>query len=138
MEEYVIKDELIAKVREQFKQWAMFLNNGVGLLSFTLGLGCLGTNIPWVSAIFSIVLVILVRNQGKHFFPSEIKKLRDIAKTNEKARVLLKGLEAEYFSKTKLVKEYPTFLFGFIFLMSIALSPTFLGFSASVSIYYGS
>jgi hypothetical protein len=137
MEDYVIKDELLDKVRDQFKLWAMFLNNGVGLLSFSLGLASLGTNIPWVSAILSIVVVILIRNQGKHYFPSEIKKLRDIAKNEEKARILLKGLEAEYFSNKKMIKEYPLFLIGFVFLMSVALSPMFLGFYGSINLFYG-
>ncbi len=136
MEEYIITDELVAKVKKQFNLWAMFLNNGIGLLSFTFGLASLGTPIPWVRALMSLIIVLYIRCQGEHYFPSEITKLQEIAKEDKNARILLKGLKAELFSTKKLFTEYLVCLIGILFLTSIALSPFVLGFNGTFSLYF--
>lgn len=138
MDTYTIDDVLLERIRSQFRLWAMFLNNGIGFVSFTLGLACLGTPTPWVNAGLSVVFVALIRQQGKHYFPQDIEELRNAAKENEKARILLRGLEGEFLSVKALVSQYPIFLLGFIFLMLIMFSPGIAKWSAFFSTYFGS
>ena len=139
MNEYIDEnlDLLIEKVEQEFKLWEMFLNNGIGLLSFTLGLASLGTNIPWVSAALSLFIVILIRIQGSNYFPPEIKKLRALSKSNKQAEFYLNGFEKNFFSNYIFIQKYPVFLIGFLFLFFIAISPIYSGFSESVSIFFG-
>ncbi|MBF4218218.1 hypothetical protein C5616_23950, partial [Vibrio anguillarum] len=54
---YTIDEEYLERVEKQFKKWAMFLNNAIGILAFTLALACLGTNVPWLNACFSVLIV---------------------------------------------------------------------------------
>ena len=119
MNDYKIDDDLINEVRDQFRIWALFLNNGIGLLAFTFGLACLGTTTPWISGSFSLIMITLIRWQGKRYFPSRINKLRREAKTNRKAKILLNGLESKFLGIKSLFLEYPIFLFGFFFLSVI-------------------
>lgn len=137
MDAYIINDELLGRIRSQFRLWAMFLNNGVGLVSFTLGLACLGTPTPSVNAGLSLVFIALIRQQGKHYFPQEIEILRKAAKGDEKARVLLKGLEGEFFSMKVVLTQYPVFILGFIFPMFILVSPWVARWSSLLSTYFG-
>ena len=124
--EYVISDELIAELREQFRVWAAFLNSGIGLMSFTLAIASLGTATPWFNALLSMILVLMIRVMGRKFFPSKIDDLRKKAKNNDKARVLLNGLQSEFLSFKALLKGYPVFLFGYLFLCFVIFSP-FIG-----------
>ncbi|WP_315982998.1 hypothetical protein [Aliamphritea spongicola] len=90
-EQYIITDELLEEIREQFKLWATFLNTGVGLLSFTLAIACLGTGSPGINASISMLVIVLVRSQGKSYFPSKVQDLRQRAKEDKKQRSYLKG-----------------------------------------------
>lgn len=137
MNDYQIDNGLVTEVREQFRLWALFLNNGIGLFSFTLGLASLGTDIPWLSALFSTVVIFLIRWQGKHYFPPKVKELREDAKKNDKAKILLKGLESEFLSFKTLFIEYPVFIFGLSFLLIILMSPLIVKAFPVLGGYFG-
>lgn len=137
-EVYIITDELLDEIRDQFKLWATFLNTGVGLMSFTLAIACLGTNTPWINALLSMLIIILIRVQGKHYFPSKVEDLRRRAKEDNKAKVLLKGLESEFLSFKTLVTGYPIFLIGFIFLSLVMISPLLVEAIPALGDYLGS
>ena len=136
-EKYTITDEFLDEIREQFKLWATFLNTGIGLLSFTLAIACLGTNIPWVNALLSMLIIVCIRVQGKHYFPSKVKDLRKRAKEDEKAKVLLKGLESEFLSFKTLITGYPIFLIGFLFLFLVIFSPFLVNIIPTLGGYFG-
>lgn len=68
MDKFEITDEYIEEVDTQFDLWATFLNTGIGLLAFTLGLASLGTNSPAFNAGLSVFVIILVRINGSNFF----------------------------------------------------------------------
>lgn len=137
MDQIVITDNYLSDIREQFQKWAEFLNMSFGLLAFTLAITCLGTRMPAVNAWLSIAITILVRYKGRHLFPVEILKLRKAAKTDEKARVLLNGLEAEFFSWKVAVKDYPIFIVGYVLLAIVAFSPILTRYSTWLAAYIG-
>ncbi|MDP5208858.1 hypothetical protein [Microbulbifer sp. 2205BS26-8] len=136
-EKYTITNEFLDEVREQFKLWATFLNTGVGLLSFTLAIACLGTNIPWVNALLSMLIIICFRVQGKHYFPSKVKYLRQRAKEDERAKILLKGLESEFLGFRTLIIGYPIFFIGFFFLFLVIFSPLLVNIIPALGRYFG-
>ncbi len=119
---YKITSKYRKKVEEQFKQWASFLNNAVGLLSFTLGLACLGTQKPSINAAFCLIVVTLVWSEGRTYFPKEVSKLRLKAKKDPQADLLLKGLVSKHLGMKNMLMKYPLYLFGYIFLVFVAVS----------------
>lgn len=123
MSEIVVTDEYINELREQFKKWADFLNVGFGLVSFTLALACLGTKTPVLNAWFSLAVMAFIRHKGGHVFPSEILRLREAAKTDKSARIVLDGLQTEFMSMKAMIVDYPVFLLGYLLLAVIAGSP---------------
>ncbi len=131
MTEYVINEEYLDLVEKQFKQWAKFLNNAIGILAFTFALACLGTNVPWLNACFSVLIVGYVWHQGKNNFPEEIEKLRKEAKNNKEvkgnkqAKLVVKALVSEHLNWKTLITKYPVYLLGYIFLLTTACSPIF-------------
>ena len=108
---------------DELEQWFMFLNTVIGMLSFTLALACLGTNIPAINAFFSFIIVILAVEQEKRYILSKTRKLREAAKDNETADTILKGLERKYLSVPKLIFKSPMYLIGFGLLLCVMISP---------------
>ncbi|WP_214649157.1 hypothetical protein, partial [Vibrio anguillarum] len=122
---YTIDEEYLERVEKQFKKWAMFLNNAIGILAFTLALACLGTNVPWLNACFSVLIVGYVWFQGKNNFPEEIDKLRKEAKDDKQAKLVVKALVSEHLNWKTMFTKYPVYLLGYVFLLITACSPIF-------------
>ncbi|EGR0413316.1 hypothetical protein FG168_18560 [Vibrio cholerae] len=120
---YKIDSKYMRKVEEQFERWSNFLNSAIGVLSFTLGLASLGTPVPWINALFSLIIVIYVWKQGRYYFPKEIEKLREKAKGDEQAELVLNALISKHLNSKRVFKVYLIYWFGFIFLSMIAISP---------------
>jgi hypothetical protein len=47
-------------INTDFKNWKIFLNNGIGLLSFNLAIGCLGTPSPSLNALLSLIAISIL------------------------------------------------------------------------------
>jgi hypothetical protein len=123
MEAISITDQYINDLRERFEKWANFLNMSFGLVAFTFALACLGTKTPAVNAWLSVAVLAFIRYKGNHIFPAEILRLRRLAKTDQKARVVLQGLDREFLSLRAAIVGYPIFLIGYVLLAVIAFSP---------------
>ena len=137
MNKIELTDEYLEKIEAQFKLWVAFLNTGIGLLAFTLGLASLGTNSPSINASLSVFIICLVRINGHHFFPEEIRKLRKQAQQDSKAQIILDGFDKKHFGfKTNFTK-YNLFTFGFIFLILVASSPLIIKFVPTWGVYVG-
>ncbi|MCQ9052113.1 hypothetical protein [Vibrio diabolicus] len=117
MDKIELTNEYIALVSEQFKLWANFLNTGIGLLSFTLAIACMGTSSPSVNGALSLLVIFFVRISGSQYFPHEIQQLKVKAKSDEKAKIILLGLE--HITNFTM---YPMFMFGLLFLIAVSLS----------------
>jgi uncharacterized membrane protein len=137
MSDFEIADEYLETIDAQFKQWAAFLNNAIGLVSFTLAIACLGTNSPSINATLSLLVITLIRIDGGKFFPKEIQKLRSRAKTDEKVKIILEGLESKYFGFKTNFKDYALFVLGFALLIFVALSNWLTGSIPILSEYIG-
>lgn len=135
--EFVLSDEYLEDIERQFKRWAEFLNSAIGILAFTLALASLGTKMPWLSAVLSIVVVTFVRVGGSHIFPNEIDRLRKAAKNDPKAKVLLAGLTQKHLGISVLMLKYPVFLIGTLLLFSVAVSPIIVDSFPSLAAFYG-
>lgn len=132
-----VNDEYIKEVREQFKKWSDFLNMGFGFISFSLALACLGTKTPALNACFSLLVVSFIRYKGSHIFPSEILRLRKLAKVDKSARIVLDGLQKEFMSLKSVIFNYPIFLLGYFILALIASSPILIPILPWLQIYVG-
>lgn len=137
MEPITITDEYLSEVRERFEKWANFLNMSFGLVTFGFALACLGTKTPVINAWLSIAVLAFIRYKGNHFFPAEITRLRKLSKVDEKARILLKGLENEFLSFKVAVISYPVFLLGYFLLTAIAFSPFLSNLIPGLGTYVG-
>ncbi|ELA7934851.1 hypothetical protein [Vibrio parahaemolyticus] len=122
MDKIELTNEYIEQVSEQFKLWANFLNTGIGLLSFTLAIACMGTESPTINAVLSLIVIFFVRISGSQYFPHEIQQLRAKAKSDEKAKIILLGLEQKYFGFKTNFTMYPMFVFGLFFLIAVSMS----------------
>ncbi|AMG02443.1 MULTISPECIES: hypothetical protein [Vibrio] len=122
MDKIELTNEYIEQVSEQFKLWANFLNTGIGLLSFTLAIACMGTESPTINAVLSLIVIFFVRISGSQYFPHEIQQLRAKAKSDEKAKIILMGLEQKYFGFKTNFTMYPMFVFGLFFLIAVSMS----------------
>ncbi|MCJ8270168.1 MAG: hypothetical protein MJK04_12290 [Psychrosphaera sp.] len=129
MSKFELTDDYMDKVEMQFRQWSSFLNNAMGLLGFTFGLACMGTQYPVINAWLSIAVLIMLRIDGAKFFPEEVKLLREAAKTDDKAKLVLAGFDKKYFGFKTMVTKYHLFTFGFVFLL-------FIGFANIVAVYW--
>ena len=123
MDNFHLDDEYVENIEAQIKLWANFLNMGIGLLAFTLGIASLGTASPVINSWLSLLVVMIVRIQGTKYFPAEIQRLRQLSKENSKAKILLDGLMAKYFAFKTNFTLYPILMVGILFLVFIALSP---------------
>ena len=137
MSEILVTDEYVKELREQFKKWADFLNMGFGLVSFSLALACLGTKTPVLNAWLSLAAVTFIRYKGSNIFPSEILRLRKVAKTDQSARVVLDGLQKEFMGLKAMIVDYPLFLLGYILLAVIAGSPGLIPLFPFLQAYIG-
>jgi len=132
-----LTNEYIEQISEQFKLWANFLNTGIGLLSFTLAIACMGTESPTINAVLSLIVIFFVRVSGSQYFPHEIQRLRAKAKSDEKAKIILLGLEQKYFGFTTNFTMYPMFVFGLLFLIAVSLSTSIARFFPWWGAYVG-
>ncbi|MCG6350424.1 hypothetical protein [Vibrio fluvialis] len=144
MGSYTIDEEYLDLIEKQFKKWAVFLNNAIGILAFTLSLACLGTNVPWLNACFSVLIVSYVWLQGRNHFPEEIEKLRKASKDDKQAKLVLKALLSEHLNWKTMFITYPVYWLGYVLLLVTALSPIFhralvqmFGSADSFSFFFG-
>jgi hypothetical protein len=107
-----ISSKTLAAIEEEFAKWAEFLNVGVGLLSFSLAISCLGTPKPYLSSFISLVFLFVFMKYSQKRFPSKILELRkaDLAGVDE---VAFLGIESKYFSFKSLITNCPVFLVGY-------------------------
>lgn len=112
--------QTITEIETEYAKWAEFLNVGVGLLSFNLGISCLGTPSPSISASLSLVFMFLFLLYGQKHFPRKIRELRksDLAEMDRLTHI---GIEHKYFGIKSLFRYFPVFLAGYLFLGAVCL-----------------
>lgn len=110
-----ITNDLLIEIENEYSKWAEFFNIFLGVLSFTLGISCLGTPRPDVTGGISICFVFALLYNGQKQFPKTIKKLRDF-KLEGVDELALIGIEKKYFSLKTFITTCPVFFFGLIFL----------------------
>ena len=114
----------IEEIESEYAKWAEFLNVGVGLLSFSLGISCLGTPRPDITSFLSLIFMFMFMVYGQKHFPRKIRELRkaDLAGMDQLA---LLGIERKYFGLQSLFRNFPVFFSGWIFLGSVGLYSVF-------------
>lgn len=110
-----ISSETLAEIEEEFAKWAEFLNVGVGLLSFSLAISCLGTPKPYLSSFTSLIFLFVFMAYSQKRFPRKILELRK-ADLDGLDEVAFLGIERKYFSLKSIIKNCPVFLTGYLFL----------------------
>lgn len=115
-----ISPETLSEIEEQFAKWAEFLNIGVGLFSFSLGISCLGTPKPLISSLASLVFLFVFMKYSQKHFPKKILELRKAQLVGIDEVVFL-GIEKKYFSISSLIRSCPVYLAGYMFLGGICV-----------------
>jgi len=115
-----ITQETIAEIETEYAKWAEFLNVGVGLLSFSLGISCLGTTRTDVTAFLSLLFMLLFMVYGQKHFPRKLRELRKASLVGID-ELLLHGIERKYFGIKSLFKNFPIFLTSWCFLGGVGI-----------------
>ena len=120
-----ITQKTIEEIESDYAKWAEFLNVGIGLLSFSLGISCLGTTRTDVTACLSLLFMLLFMVYGQKHFPRKLNELRkaSVAGLDE---ILLLGIERKYFGIRSLFKNFPIFLAGWFFLGGVGIYGAFI------------
>lgn len=115
-------------VKKEAKRHNEFLNSAIGLLTFTLGLTCLGFDHPQRAALVCLGVIIPVFIQAWGYFPETIKTLRELVKeTNDPHAVrVLKYLEKKYIGIRSLVTKNILYWYGLGFYLVVLLEPEYL------------
>ena len=82
----------------------------------------MGTSSPSVNRVLSLLVIFFVRINGSQYLPHKTWQLRVKAKSDEKTKLILLGLEQKYFSFITNFTMYPMFMFGLLFLIAVSLS----------------
>jgi len=114
----------VKEMEVQFRVWAYFLNNVIGLFAFTLGLGCLGTHSPSLNALFSFILLCAVYSLGWDKFSRIYKELRDKKEKTTLEKVFYAGATKHFLGFRAMLAHYIVFFMGISFLVFIMLSST--------------
>ncbi len=119
-----ITQETIEEIESEYAKWAEFLNVGVGLLSFSLGISCLGTPRPDVTGFLSLLFMLLFMVYGQKHFPRKLRELRKASLVGIDELLLL-GIEHKYFGIRGIFKNFPVFLAGWLFLGGVGIYGAF-------------
>jgi len=124
----VITDKALSDFELEFARWAEFLNAGVGLVAFNLGISCLGTPHPAITAAFSIGFLLVFMGYGFKYFPQKIRKLRGQTLSGVDEVALL-GIEKKYFGVCASFTKYPIYTLGWLFLLGVFVYGVISGFA---------
>ncbi len=115
-----ITPEMIKHIEAEYAEWGEFLNGVIGLLAFSFGLSCLGTDRPDITGFMSLVFILIFALYGKTKFPQKLKDLRKEELSGIDELILL-GFERKYFSPMAVIKNFPVGLIGWFFLGGVTL-----------------
>jgi hypothetical protein len=114
-------ETLINNFEKELKEWIRFLNFEIGLLTYLMGLACLGTSKPRFYAIISFIVVSLIMGITFSKFPKTLKELRLKAKEQQNLadNIISKNLD-KFYIKNNLIKKCGLYWFGLFFLFFVA------------------
>ena len=115
-----ITNKTIYEIEAEYATWSEFLNGGIGMFAFSLGISCLGTARPDITAFLSLLFLLLFAVYGQRHFPKKLKALRK-AELSGVDEVALLGIEKKYFSFVALFKNFPIYLIGWCFLGAVTI-----------------
>ncbi len=107
--------------KQEIEVWFRHLNSAVGIALYTLSLACLGTKHPRTFAVISIVLVFTTLYEYKKF-PPKIKQLRELAKTDRRAKEFSEIIDSRFFSAGQIIKKGLAFWVGLLFTSYVIFS----------------
>lgn len=116
---YMIDSELIneKEIIEECLIYQSTMNNVVGIILFTIGVGCIGTPNPQRMALVGLGLVFSILFYASQQFPPTIKALRQLKKETNSAEIsdLLCRVENKHLNYKVLLSKYLIYLIGVLF-----------------------
>jgi len=109
-------EKTVKEMEAQFKEWQFFLNNGIGILAFTLALGCLGTHAPSLNALLSFIFLSAIYCLGRKNFSQLYKELRNKKSKTTVEKVFYAGATKHFLGYQKILASYTVFFIGYLFL----------------------
>lgn len=119
-----ITNKIISEIEGEYAKWSEFLNGGIGMFAFSLGISCLGTPRPDITAFLSLLFLLVFSAYGQKHFPQKLKALRK-AELSGVDEVALLGIEKKYFGIAATFKNFPVYLVGWCFLGGVAIYGAF-------------
>ena len=113
-----ITNETIVKIEDEFTEWAETLNNMVGVVLFNLGVSCLGSPYPIVTATVSAAFAFLLFFRIPYKFPPTLKELRK-KKLQGDDKGKLDEIEKKHLGFVALLKNFNVFFAGWLFLVFV-------------------
>lgn len=105
----------VHQLESEMERWREHLNLTVGILTYTVGLACLGLRMPSLYAGISFIFISLIGISGAKYFPPMVRALRDKQRTTEED-IVYRGIMSKYFGLFPALKTVPVFFFSWIFL----------------------
>lgn len=111
---------MLVKLEAERDQWAEFLNRKVGVPAFCLGIGSLGTPVPFAASTVALFFLVAIMWHGSRQFPAQIRSLRKMQLEGFE-EVKLLGIERKLFGPRAVAEVFPLYLLGTIFLVVVWL-----------------
>jgi len=94
-------EEIMEKVKGETPQWKQYANILIGVLAFSLAIGCLGTPHPKPYALASLVFILLLIYTTAPAPSSTLRRLSEKKDKTESDTLLIKRIEKEALSAHK-------------------------------------
>lgn len=115
-----IDTALIDDTKREMSDWYTYLNNVIGLVSFTFALAVQGTPNVYANAFIALLWVLIAHYAvGTNPFPRHLRILRE--SDEEASRFAAKNIEKMHLGVIKTIRKAPLFLFGYLYLLLLAL-----------------
>ncbi len=116
-----LPEEVVEEISRNIPRWRRFVNDVIGVFSFSFAVGCLGTHHPQIYASISFVFIFVMMYTKRHLFPASIMRLREIPNRDrtDMDQVLLRGAESHFLGFIRSLVEVPLYWVGLLFLFAV-------------------
>lgn len=113
-------EEFIEQIKKDLKIWFEKLNLVVGAVALGFASIAYKTNHSELLGWFFIAIIFAFYSSIKHYFPEDLKRLKNKKNKSEIELVVLKGVESHFLNIRKSFKEAPLLWIGIASLFAVA------------------
>lgn len=121
--EFQLTKEQIEAVKWETEKWQEFLNLTIGMLAFTMAISILGLKpklqIFGAWAAFCFLVALILPNMRR--WPPTLRALKDKKNRTEAEEIIFKGLMAQFFGASAILKNFSAYWIGMAALIALGL-----------------